>query len=152
MFKGQPQLVAEEAARIRAFSDEIGASGGEPQLDPDEDLEFEEGRLVLRVHRSRERNRSAVRQKKARALDESGLICEACREDYTTKYAERGHGIIECHHRVPLSQLTPGKKPRLSDLALVCANCHRLVHCRQPWLEWHQLLALVAPPPSGPDS
>jgi 5-methylcytosine-specific restriction protein A len=115
-------------------------------------LEFEESRLVLRVHRSRERNRSAVRQKKGRALDESGLICEACREDYTTKYAERGHGIIECHHRVPPSHLTPGKKPRLSDLALVCANCHRLVHCRQPRLEWHQLLALVAPPPSGPDS
>ena len=41
-------------------------------------------------------------------------------------------------HRVddpprPVSE-SEGVKTRLSDLALVCANCHRMIHARRPWL------------------
>jgi 5-methylcytosine-specific restriction protein A len=29
--------------------------------------------------------------------------------------------------------LRPGTKTRLIDLALVCANCHRMLHRSRPW-------------------
>jgi 5-methylcytosine-specific restriction protein A len=35
---------------------------------------------------------------------------------------------LECHHRKPLASLRPGQRTRLSDLALVCPNCHRMLH------------------------
>lgn len=50
--------------------------------------------------------------------------CEVCDFDFESVY---GEDYIECHHTVPLSELTsPGTDP--STLALVCANCHRMLH------------------------
>lgn len=43
-------------------------------------------------------------------------------------YGGLGQGYIECHHKTPISQMSPGQKTKLSDLALVCANCHRMLH------------------------
>ena len=34
---------------------------------------------------------------------------------------------MECHHLLPLSQ-SGVTTTRLSDLALVCSNCHRVLH------------------------
>jgi hypothetical protein len=31
-------------------------------------------------------------------------------------------------------QLLPGSKTKLADLHLLCANCHRMIHARRPWL------------------
>jgi 5-methylcytosine-specific restriction enzyme A len=38
-------------------------------------------------------------------------------------YGQLGEDFIECHHRLPLST-TGERRTRLSDLALVCSNCH----------------------------
>jgi len=70
-----------------------------------------------------------VRQKKAQALKKQGVLkCEVCGFDFQVAYGELGEGFIECHHTLPLSELKPGQKTRLKDLALVCANCHRMLH------------------------
>jgi predicted HNH restriction endonuclease len=72
------------------------------------------------------------------------LACDVCDFDYTTVYGDLGVGFIECHHRIPVSDLQPGAKTKLSDLALVCANCHRMLHRKRPWLTIEVLRNLVA--------
>ena len=56
------------------------------------------------------------------------LDCEVCGFDFNAVYGELGSGYIEAHHRVPLSELSGESKTRLDDLALVCSNCHRMLH------------------------
>ena len=99
-----------------------------PELD--EDQEAPEGRILLSVHRRRERNTSLSKNKKKTALREFGkLICEVCDFVFSEKYGDIGEGFIEAHHKTPLSELPPGiVKTKLSDLALVCSNCHRMLH------------------------
>jgi hypothetical protein len=60
------------------------------------------------------------------------LECEVCAFNFSARYGSRG--VIECHHNKPVSELKPGQKTRLEDLALICANCHRIIHRKRPWL------------------
>jgi 5-methylcytosine-specific restriction protein A len=103
--------------------------------DEDEDeIEAPEGRLLARYHRSRERARELVARKKERAVRSGkALICEVCAFDFAARYGTRGVGFIECHHKQPLSSLAPGAKTKLADLALVCSNCHSMLHRGNPW-------------------
>lgn len=99
-----------------------------------EDLEFPEGRVLYRMHRFRERNSRLTDQAKARALERHGrLACEACGFDFFETYGELGKHFIECHHTIPVWDLSPGTKTKLADIALVCSNCHRMLHRRRPW-------------------
>ncbi|MCE5191552.1 MAG: HNH endonuclease [Actinomycetia bacterium] len=108
-------------------------------------VEFAEGRVVLRLHASRERNQEAVRRKKADARKKNGrLACEACDFDFGQRYDIAGsEEFIECHHDVPISTYMPGQVTSISDLRLVCANCHRMLHLRRPWLSVEQLRGLL---------
>ena len=93
----------------------------------DEDEEAPEGKVLFRLHRTRERNSSLVKRKKAQVLKELGhLSCDVCGFNFSDFYGSVGEGFIECHHIVPLSQLRPGQRTKLSDLGLVCASCHRM--------------------------
>ncbi len=62
---------------------------------------------------------------------------------FEERYGDVGHGFIEVHHVRPVHELQPGDKTKLSDLALVCANCHRMIHRRRPWLSMDELRATV---------
>ena len=111
----------------------------------DEEEEGEEGQLLTRMHRYRERDTKLVKRKKARVIMETEkLQCEVCDFDFSTMYGERGDGFIECHHTKPLSELKPGQKTRLSELSLVCSNCHRMIHRKRPWLSMELLRQVVA--------
>lgn len=105
--------------------------------DPDERFAIErfgqEGRLKIYAHKRRERDGALPRLKKAEALRLYGkLECEVCTFVFATRYGDHGADFIECHHREPLATLDPndGKRTTLEDLALVCANCHRMLHWR----------------------
>lgn len=88
-----------------------------------------EGLIKLRQHKVRERNPRLAQAKKDLSLKATGsLACEVCDFDFRKTYGELGDGFIECHHGVPLADLKPGTITRLSDLHLVCANCHRMLH------------------------
>lgn len=101
----------------------------------DDELAFAEGRQLYRRHQQRERSSTAVRMKKANALRTQGhLVCEACGFEFGTVYHELGDGYIECHHNVPVSEYAAETRTRLEDLSLVCANCHRILHRRRPWM------------------
>jgi HNH endonuclease len=116
-------------------------------LDPDEPAvrdEFPEGAGYERLHTTRERNAALVQLVKKRALAKFGkLACEICAFDFARKYGPLGHGFIEAHHTRPLSELTKTTLMRPKDMALVCSNCHRMVHRRRPWLRMGQLRRLL---------
>ncbi len=123
---------AGDIPRLRRVVELIRVNAPRPEIEAETELPDEsapEGRVLLRVHKIRERNRSLVEAKKRRAKKESGkLLCEACGFDFVAVYGELGEDFIECHHTVPVSDLAPGDETRLSELALLCANCHRMVH------------------------
>ena len=107
--------------------------------------EAEEGHLLTRMHRVRERNRELVKRKRDMVVRETGrLACEVCDFDFHARYGEQGRGFIEVHHLLPLYALVPGSRTRLQDLAVLCANCHRMVHAKSKWLSLLQLKELLA--------
>ena len=110
---------------------------------PGVQVSAEEGKELLRLHRLRERNPRLIRHKKQEAIRTTGkLVCEACDFDFAETYGELGQGFAECHHRVPLSSHAGPRITDLSELAIVCANCHRMLH-RRPWRTVEKLRELV---------
>ncbi|MFC2035836.1 HNH endonuclease [Chloroflexota bacterium] len=109
-----------------------------------EDEEFPEGRILTRLHRQRERNQTAIRKKKKLVLDTFGkLECEVCKFDFADYYGDIGIGFAECHHNKPVSELAKGSKTKFSDLSIICANCHRVIHKMRPWLSVLELRILL---------
>jgi 5-methylcytosine-specific restriction protein A len=97
--------------------------------DDEDDVEFTEGKILKRVHNVRERKSGIVKKKKEKVLSETGkLECEVCGFDFYEVYGELGKGFCECHHKIPLHQLNQVKKTKMSDLSIVCSNCHRMLH------------------------
>ena len=147
-FAGDPVRLERVDVTIRAHLGKVVAA--DVQLEEDDLAEAPEGKILTRAHRVRERNHRLVAKKKAQSVaDEGKLDCATCGFDFATTYGEHGEGFIECHHTVPLSSLDPGARTRLSDLALVCSNCHRMIHRRAPWLSLAELRVLVEVRPRG---
>jgi hypothetical protein len=100
---------------------------GAPVFPYEED--FEEGAMVLRSHRIRERNNSVVRKAKDLwQVTDPQLHCDVCGFSFMEAYGELGEGFIEAHHIKPVKALKAGARTRVSDLAKVCANCHQMIH------------------------
>lgn len=116
----------------------------EHSVSVDEDEVFPEGLLLTRHHVLRERNRLAVVAKIDRVLFHEGrLACEVCEFDFLEVYGERGRGFAECHHVVPLAEVNFYRNTRLDDLAIVCANCHRMLHRGRPVMTLVDLKGLI---------
>ena len=112
--------------------------------DEEEDGEFAEGSVLTRTHRLRERNPLVTKKKKTQVLGETGkLKCTVCGFDFATVYGHLGKGFAECHHIKPVSELIPGEKTKLSDLSIICANCHRMIHRARPWLSPGELRSRI---------
>ncbi|MGH3380711.1 MAG: HNH endonuclease [Actinoallomurus sp.] len=130
----QDEMLA-AADRIRAALDSSdpdlrrAIATPDPQ-EEDDDVTAVEGRVLERVHRFRERN-PRLRREKIRSVGRAGgtLACQVCGFDFAERFGPHGDGYIEVHHVVPLHE-TGTSETRLTDLALVCANCHRMSHRR----------------------
>jgi len=89
-----------------------------------------EGKQQLQAHRRRERSRFLAQKK----LEEfrrihGALHCEACALSEIGRYpASLVARIFEVHHTLPLSSAATPRRTTLTDLAVLCANCHRAVH------------------------
>ena len=130
------------ASAIRAAATDQAATPAEVE---EEGAEAEEGRLLTRMHRVRERNRDLVRRKREAVLRATGrLACEACGFDFNDQYGEHGRGFIEVHHLLPLYTLVPSTRTRMQDLSVLCANCHRMVHAKAKWLTLSELKEVLA--------
>ncbi|HUR24941.1 MAG TPA: HNH endonuclease [Candidatus Thermoplasmatota archaeon] len=133
-FNGKPELVAQLAAEIRVVAPLVSSA------ETEEEATATEGAMLARLHVRYERNQSFAKRKKASVLQKTGkLACEACGFDFLKAYGSRGEGYIECHHLIPLSSLKRSTTTRLRDLALICSNCHRMVH-RKPWISVQELV------------
>jgi len=106
----------------------------------DEESTFAEGKQSYRLHRLRERDTKLARAAKNKRLGESGeLRCDACGFSFKETYGDLGVGFIEAHHTIPVSEIRGRRKTRLEELALVCSNCHRMLHRTRPWLAVEEL-------------
>lgn len=106
-----------------------------PEQPRDVDLleEGREGEARLVSHLRRERDRALVIAKKERVLREKGrLCCEACNLDFLAVYGPGGERCCEVHHVNPLADADGAVVTRMEDLALLCSNCHRIVHSTRP--------------------
>jgi 5-methylcytosine-specific restriction protein A len=99
-----------------------------------EDLEISwfEGSARPKFVLHRRREGKMRRQKIAEALAKNGrLFCEVpkCGFDFEQRYGALGKGYAQVHHLIPLNKAPKeGRKVLLSDLAIVCANCHAMIH------------------------
>ncbi|USU03887.1 HNH endonuclease [Sphingomonadaceae bacterium OTU29LAMAA1] len=93
-----------------------------------EPYEGAEGGVIMRLHKRYERDPRLVREKRKAAAAAGSLACEVCGFDSEEAYGELGVGYIEVHHTEPVHTLAPDTKTKLDDLALLCANCHRMLH------------------------
>ena len=71
------------------------------------------------------------------------LKCETCSFDFKDIYGKLGEGFAECHHKKPVSQLRNNEKTKLDDLAILCANCHRMIHRSKPWKTIEELKMIL---------
>ena len=144
MFANDPDKLMAVSAAIKSAINEHAVDTDLASIDEPGIQEAEEGRVLTRVHRVRERDRRLVEQAKKAAMKKHGrLFCEACGFDFAERYGEVGEGLIDVHHTKPVHTLKEGDKTRLEDLALLCSNCHRVVHSSRKWLTIGQVAALV---------
>ena len=113
-------------------------------VNEDEAAAFLEGRALYRKHRRAERDSRLTRLVKARRLvTDSHLKCEACGFSFRKRYGPRGTGFIEAHHTRTVSSLRRRVRVMPSEIALVCSNCHRMLHKSRPWLSIRDLRKII---------
>jgi HNH endonuclease len=100
-----------------------------------EPVQAEEGARSLRQHQRRERSAVLAEAKRRACHAESGALrCEACGLSETTLPAQIGESCFEVHHLELLAAREHPSPTTLDDLALLCANCHRMIHRSNPML------------------
>jgi hypothetical protein len=108
------------------------------------DIEVTEGQAKYVSHLRRERNRAVIEAKKAQALAKHGrLLCEVCNFDFAAFYGAFGEGFCEVHHTVPLAALEGTRVTTVAELAVLCSNCHRVVHRHKPLPSISELKACI---------
>lgn len=92
------------------------------------DSEVEEGGKKKRYTTYYERNH-VLRQQ---VLEIHGYTCQACKLNFKEYYGNWGEGFIHVHHLRPISSIGETHKvnPR-TDMAVLCPNCHSMVHRRK---------------------
>ena len=111
--------ISEFLSQLVALLDGSAKGAGETTLSV-----LERGRF--RLHYQRERDPRAAKI----AKQHHGLRCQACKFDFHEHYGPLGEGFIEAHHLRPLASLKVGEVRRYepADFAVLCANCHRMIH------------------------
>lgn len=101
--------------------------------DAGEELLVQEGGKHLKSHLVRERDPSLVAAKKRLVKKLYGyLSCECCGLSSKSFPRKLGDSCFEAHHKNPISGMKEDSNTRLDDLAILCANCHRMAHSTVP--------------------
>ena len=100
-----------------------------------------EGQRRWVLHHQRERNRTVVNTKKKQA---ASLNCEVCGFSFSLAYGAAARDYCEVHHLLPLSDVEDTTQTRTEDPAILCANCHRVVHLANPPYTLNQVRAMFS--------
>jgi 5-methylcytosine-specific restriction enzyme A len=106
---------------------DLGLGKGDPELEAMEGVQ----RRRFVSHRSRERAMREAKLHQARLASPDGRIrCEVprCSFDLEAVYGSAAAGFAHVHHLRPLGEATAPTITRLEDLAVVCPNCHAVIH------------------------
>ncbi len=88
-----------------------------------------EGGSRLATHLRYERNGSFIKKIKEKALQENIMLnCDICGFSFLDVYGDVGQGFIEAHHINPLNEREGKQVTKKDDIALICSNCHRMLH------------------------
>jgi predicted HNH restriction endonuclease len=108
------------------------------------DKSFIEGAIVERIHSSRERNAKVIEIAKKNFKAKYGkLFCEICNFDFEEVYGDLGSEYIEGHHTIAVSEMKPDHKTLPEEIAMVCSNCHKMLHRKRPWLSIKELKTIL---------
>lgn len=88
---------------------------------------FVEGKLVTETHVRRERDPKLRKRLLEERRAVGGLKCDVCGCLQDGQAPALREAIFEAHHVLPLSA-GQERQTQLKDMALLCANCHRMVH------------------------
>lgn len=79
-----------------------------------------------------------------------GHRCWCCGLDFAERYGPDARGVIEVHHRTPVSGMGAGYLVHpVRDLFPVCSNCHTVLHLTEPPREPDELRLRLAAKPEG---
>ena len=88
-----------------------------------------EGGSKLATHLKYERDSSFIKRIKKKALENNIMLnCEICGFSFLDIYGKVGQGFIEAHHINPLNEREGKQVTKKEDIALICSNCHRMLH------------------------
>jgi predicted HNH restriction endonuclease len=118
------RAVRRAARAIRIAVDDTVRHGGVNPRAMDVPVEALEGQLIER--RIMTRGRNALLRRKALAMSHGK--CEVCGTNFGILLGGRGWRVLQVHHRNQLSDMSEPTITRPEDLAVVCANCHLLIH------------------------
>lgn len=129
----EEQLASDLRDIVRLYLTLTARGGVEPSRSAGElDDDFSGSDSIIeirkyRLHRRIERDSSAARK----AKKVHGHVCQACGFDFQAVYGELGAAFIEAHHLTPLAALPEGEpapQDPKTDFAVLCSNCHRMIH------------------------
>jgi hypothetical protein len=103
-----------------------------------------EGNSILAKHMRYERNSAFIQKIKKQAISKNPMLnCEVCGFSFVETYGKYGEGFIEAHHLQPLHENKGIRATRKEHIALVCSNCHRMLHKGNPILSIDELKAIL---------
>ncbi|MCK4668453.1 HNH endonuclease [Candidatus Dependentiae bacterium] len=120
---------------VNNYISEIKDSDEEKQKDDLQDIDQRaiEGNRKLKQHLVIERDPSIIKKKKDKVKEKNGeLRCEVCGFLFLDKYGKIGEDFIEGHHLIPLKEIDGQTETNVKDIALICSNCHRMIHKGKP--------------------
>ena len=110
----------------------------------DSESRYPEGKEQYRLHKKLDRDSTLGKKAKLYRLDKVGeLRCDVCEFSFSDTYGELGAGFIEAHHTVPVSELKGTRKTKLDEIALVCSNCHSMLHTGERLLSVENLKQIL---------
>ena len=100
---------------------------GAESADLEQEREFFEGKILTRLHKTRERKPGLRRALLKFRRKLGALRCETCGGTSPSADPVYEDAFFEVHHLIPIAEAAE-RRTSLKDVALLCAGCHRLLH------------------------
>lgn len=137
LYLGRLTYIEHRGAHPSSFQLRLLDYGNIPDpLDEREKIIYEE----IKGEEGEERTHLVKRFKRNRKLRDAaismlGATCSVCGFNFLDFYGNIGKGFVEVHHISPLSEVRGERVTDPSrDLAIVCSNCHSMLHKTKPVL------------------